>query len=331
MRHDSGMLEFRGLDEVPADFGPSAVTIGKFDGVHLGHRDVFRQLCERADAAGLIPTVVTFDRNPLAVLKPELAPPALTSAAQQSELVAAAGLAAVLVLEFTPEVAKLSPEEFVRRVLVDTLHVRLVLAGSDFRFGHRGAGDLDGLRALGQRLGFEVATLEDLVVGEGGEPRRVSSTWIRELLGEGRVRDAATLLGRAPTIRSRVVHGEQRGRELGYPTANLDPAIEGMLPLDGVYAAWATVDGTRYAAAVSIGNNPTFDGIPQHQVEAHLLDQKLDLYDHTIELAFVDYVRPMNRFEGVDALVAQLQVDEQTIRRILAAEPAQAPGTPARP
>lgn len=327
----TGMLEFDGLDAVPSDFGPSAVTIGKFDGVHLGHRDVFRQLCERADAAGLIPTVVTFDRNPLEVLRPESAPPALTSAAQQSELLAQAGLAAMLVLEFTPEVAKLSPEEFVRSVLVDTLHARLVLAGSDFRFGYRGAGDLEGLRALGEKLGFEVATLADLVVGEGGEPRRVSSTWIRELLGEGRVRDAATLLGRRPSIRSRVVPGEQRGRELGYPTANLDPDVEGLLPADGVYAAWATVDGRRYGAAVSIGNNPTFDGIPQHQVEAHLLDEKLDLYGRTLELEFVDYVRPMNKFAGVDALVAQLQVDEQRIRAILAADTAQAPGTPARP
>jgi riboflavin kinase / FMN adenylyltransferase len=327
MTQDVTMLSFDGLAAVPADFGPSAVTIGKFDGVHLGHRDVFRQLCERADAAGLTPTVVTFDRNPLAVIHPELAPPPLTSPAQQSELLAGAGLAAMLVLEFTPEVAKLSPEEFVRQVLVDTLHAKLVLAGSDFRFGYRGAGDLDGLRALGERLGFAVATLEDLVVGEGGEPRRVSSTWIRELLGEGRVRDAATLLGRQPSIRSRVVHGEQRGRELGYPTANLDPQLEGFLPLDGVYAAWAYVDGQRYGAAVSIGNNPTFDSIPQHQVEAHLLDQKLDLYDRTIEIGFVDYVRPMNRFEGVDALVTQLQLDEQTIRGILA----QDPGTGPRP
>jgi riboflavin kinase/FMN adenylyltransferase len=219
-------------------------------------------------------------------------------------------------LPFTPELARLSPESFVRRVLVDTLHARLVLAGQDFRFGDRGAGDLAALRGLGAAHGFEVQTLDDF----DADGRRVSSTWIRELLSEGRVREAAHLLGRLPSIRSRVVHGEQRGRQLGYPTANLDPDLEGMLPLDGVYAAWALVDGVRYGAAVSIGNNPTFDNVPQHQVEAHLFDQKLDLYGRTLTVEFVEYIRPMNRFAGVDALVAQLQADERRIRELLAVE-----------
>lgn len=313
---------YRTLDAVPAGFGPSAVTVGKFDGLHLGHRDVLRQLCDRADADGLVPTLVTFDRNPLALLAPEKAPVPLASPSQNVELFEAAGVAAVLMLEFDTALAHLSPEDFVRSILVDTLHASVVLAGSDFRFGDRGAGNLEALRAFGESYGFEVVAIDDFHVDD----RRVSSTWVRELLAEGRVRDAARLLGREPSIRSRVVHGEQRGRELGYPTANLDPDLEGMLPLDGVYAAWATVDGTRYGAAVSIGNNPTFEGIPQHQVEAHLLDQKLDLYDKTIELAFVEYIRPMNKFEGVDALVAQLQADEQTIRAVLQAE-----GTGPRP
>lgn len=314
------MQTFSSLAEVPPAFGPSAVTVGKFDGVHLGHRDVIRQLCDRARGAGLIPAVVTFDRNPLAVIRPDEAPPALVSPAQKAELLGAAGIAAVLMLEFTPEVAALSPEEFVRRVLVDALHARVVLAGTDFRFGDRRAGDLVALRGYGERFGFEVAVIEDLLLDDGGAPRRASSTWVRELTLQGRVREAAAVLGRAPSIRSRVVHGQQRGRELGYPTANLDPAVEGLLPLDGVYAAWAHVDGTRYGAAVSIGNNPTFEGVPQHQVEAHLLDQRLDLYGRPIELEFIEYIRPMNRFEGVDALVAQLRADERRIREILTAE-----------
>lgn len=322
------MQLYRTRGSVPEGFGPSVVTVGKFDGLHLGHRDVLRQLCALADAHDLVPTVVTFDRNPLATLNPERAPAALVSPDQKIELLEQAGIGAVLMMQFTEEFAHLTPEEFVQRILVDALHAEVVLAGPDFRFGAKGAGDLAALRALGERGGFGVEVIEEFALDVDGTPRRVSSTWVRELLAEGRVREATTLLARPPSIRSRVVHGEQRGRELGYPTANLDPAIEGMLPLDGVYAAWAVVDGTRYGAAVSIGNNPTFDGIPQHQVEAHLLDQRLDLYGATIELQFVEYIRPMQKFAGVDALVAQLQADEQRIRSVLAA---QEPGTPARP
>jgi riboflavin kinase / FMN adenylyltransferase len=309
---------YDGLEAVPADFGPSAVTIGKFDGIHVGHRGVFSQLCERADAAGLVPTVVTFDRHPLSLIRPDKAPPVLVSRAQQAELLEDAGIAVTVMVAFTPEFAALSPEEFVRRVLVGVLHAKVVMAGSDFRFGENGTGDLESLRRFGARYGFEVVLIDDVHRSDGGAERRASSTWIRELIGTGRVREAGVLLGRPPSIRSTVVRGEQRGRELGYPTANLDPAIEGLLPVDGVYAAWAMVDGIRYAAAVSVGNNPTFDGIPEHQVEAHLLDQKIDLYGTTIEVGFVDFVRPMQKFDSVEELVLQLQADEKRIREILA-------------
>lgn len=322
------MQLYRSLDAIPADFGPSAVAVGKFDGLHLGHRAMFRQMREHCAAGGLVPTVLTFDRNPLATVRPDVAPPMLASPAQRSELLDDAQLAAELMMAFTPEFAALTPEQFVTRVLVDALHVKVVFAGADFRFGDKGSGDLAALRDFGERFGFDVVVIDDLLLDDDtGTPRRVSSTWVRDLIAAGRVREAAVLLGHPPTVRSTVVTGEQRGRELGYPTANLDPAVEGMLPLDGVYAAWATVEGQRYGAAVSIGNNPTFDGIPQHQVEAHLLDQSIDLYGKTIELGFVDYIRPMQKFDGVDALVAQLQADEQRIRAVLAQEP----GTPPRP
>ena len=310
---------YDGLEAVPADFGPSAVTIGKFDGMHVGHRGVFAQLCDRADAASLVPTVVTFDRNPLSLIRPDKAPQALVSRAQKTELLEDAGIAVTVMLAFTPEFAALSPAEFVRRVLVDALHAKIVMAGTDFRFGENGTGDLEALRRFGAQYGFEVVPIDDVHLDDGGEERRASSTWARELIGEGRVREAGDLLGRPPTIRSQVVSGEKRGRELGYPTANLDPAIEGLLPVDGVYAAWATVDGIRYGAAVSVGNNPTFDGIPEHQVEAHLLDQKIELYGKTIEIGFVEHVRPMQKFDSVEALVAQMQADEKRIREILAA------------
>ncbi len=313
------MKFYDGLDKVPSGFGPSAVSVGKFDGIHLGHRGVFAQLCDRADAAGLVPTVVTFDRNPLSLIRPDKAPPMLVSRAQKAELLADSGIAVTVMLAFTPEFAALSPENFVRRVLVDTLNAKIVLAGSDFRFGENGTGDLEALRRFGALYGFEVVLIEDVHRDDGGVERRASSSWIRELMAEGRVREVGDLLGRPPTIRSKVVHGKERGRELGYPTANLDPAIEGLLPADGVYAAWATVDGVRYGAAVSVGNNPTFDGIPQHQVEAHLLDQRLELYGKTIELGFVDHLRSMRKFDSVEELVGQMNADETRIREILAA------------
>ncbi|AYF98869.1 bifunctional riboflavin kinase/FAD synthetase [Protaetiibacter intestinalis] len=319
------MQFFASLGEVPADFGPSAVTIGKFDGVHTGHRAVLRRLADVAAERGLHSVAVTFDRHPLSLLAPAFCPAPLVSNPQKRELLADAGVDATLMLTFDQALADLEPTEFVRRVLVDGLGARVVLAGSDFRFGRKGAGDVELLRELGAAHGFEVVLIDDVRTGEDradAAERRASSTWVREALDAGRVVEAGRVLGRYPTVRSVVVAGERRGRELGYPTANLDPErLEGFLPADGVYAAWATVDGHRYPAAVSIGNNPTFDGVPQHQAEAHLLDVDLDLYGRTIELAFVDFVRGMEKFDDLDALVAAIRSDADAARRILADAP----------
>ena len=323
------MQFFDGLGEVPAGFGPSAVTIGKFDGLHIGHRSVLRQLREVADGRGLTATVVTFDRNPLQLLAPEKCPDALVGNAQKRRLLAAAGVDATVMLRFDRALADEPPELFIESVLTGALHAQVVLCGADFRFGARGAGDVELLRQAGIDNGFDVVILDDVQVDGVSGSRRASATWVRELLAEGRVREAAALLGRLPSIQSTVVHGAQRGRELGYPTANLAATIEGYLPADGVYATWAVVDGVSYASATSIGNNPTFDGIPQHQVETHLFDQKLDLYDRPIELQFVEYLRPMNKFESVDALVEQLRSDDARIRAILATEAS--PAEPAHP
>jgi riboflavin kinase/FMN adenylyltransferase len=310
------MLLFNGLAEVPAGFGPSAVTIGKFDGVHLGHRGVIAQLTSLAAARDLEPTVVTFDRHPMALLRPEVCPESLVSNTQRADLLAATDVAATLVLEFTRELSELEPAEFVGRILQNALGARLVLVGADFRFGHRGAGTIDTLRDLATEHDFEVALLDDVRI----DGARVSSTKIREHLSAGEVRAAATLLGRYPRVRSTVIHGDAIGREIGFPTANLDPAIEGFLPADGVYAAWAWIDGKRYGAAVSIGNNPTFDGIPARRTEAHLLDASVDAYDKAIEIDFVEYVRPMVKFDGLDSLAAALSADVDRIRALLAAE-----------
>lgn len=309
------MRTFEGLARVPAGFGPSAVTIGKFDGVHQGHRAVISRLRTVADADALLSVVVTFDRNPLALLAPDKCPEALVSVRQKLGLLATTGIDAALILPFDRALASLPPEEFVRRVLVDALGARVVLVGSDFRFGSRGAGDVAMLELLGRELGFTVEIIDD--VRPEGE-RRVSSTWVRELLADGDVRHAGLLLGHAPTVSGIVVHGAARGRELGFPTANLSPDSEGLIPADGVYAGWLTDAGTRYPAAISVGDNPTFEGVPRKQVEAYVLDRELDLYDRLVEIEFVDRIRGMVAFDSIDALIERMHVDVEVAREMLA-------------
>jgi len=310
--------------EVPADFGPSVVAIGKFDGVHSGHRAILARA--RVDAAGSAARVVavTFDRNPLALLRPEACPEDLIGVHQKVQLLAETGIDATLVLRFDEDLASLTAREFVQRVLVDALHVRTVLVGADFRFGRGGAGNPELLRELGREYGFDVDVIDDVrAIGAG---RRVSSTWIRELLAQGDGETAAKLLGRPASVWGEVVHGLKRGRELGYPTANLASDHEGFVPADGVYAGWLIDEGsadglrsgTRYPAAISIGLNPHFDDVSVRQVEAYVLDETdLDLYGHRVEVQFVRRVRGMAAFEGIDALVAQIADDVARVRAAL--------------
>jgi len=308
------MKFYPSLGDVPAGFGPSAVTIGKFDGVHSGHRSVIARLRQEAAAAGLVSTVLTFDRHPLALLSPGSHPESLTSNDQKRAVLETTGIDALVMIEFTYDFSLKEPEDFVTDVLVAALHAKLVFVGPDFRFGHRGLGTVELLKRLGHLHGFEVRMIE--AVRPLGD-RVISSTWIRDLLAEGRVAEAATLLERQASVRGIVVHGERRGRQLGYPTANLARAVEGFVPADGVYAAYATVDGRTIPAAVSIGNNPTFVGVPDKQIEAHLLDEDLDLYGKTMEIAFVEYIRGMEKFASVGELVAQMTLDEARVRELL--------------
>ena len=308
------MKTFKGVDGVPAGFGPSAVTIGKFDGVHQGHRAVIDRIRSIAENDGLKAVVVTFDRNPLALLAPEKCPDSLVSVRQKLELLATTGVDATLLLPFDRALASVPATEFVERVLVDGLNARAVLVGSDFRYGARGAGDVDLLVDLGAKFGFTVEIVDD--VRPEGE-RRVSSTWIRELLAEGDVRHATRLLGHGPTVSGIVVHGAARGRELGFPTANLTPESEGLIPADGVYAGWLTDAGTRYPAAISVGDNPTFEGVPKKQVEAYVLDRELDLYDHLVDVEFVDRIRGMVAFTSIPDLIETIRDDVDRIRIIL--------------
>lgn len=312
------MQTFSSPSEVPAGFGPSAVTIGKFDGMHRGHRAVISRLLGIAAERGLTSTVMTFDRNPLSLLKPEACPPALASNQQKLESLAEAGVDATLLVHFDRDFSAIPASAFMQHILVDALGAAVLLVGNDFRFGQGGTGDVGTLRDFAATRGIEVLVIEDVMI-RGSE--RVSSTSVRELVLSGRVAEAAELLGAPHRIRATVVHGAHRGRTLGYPTANLSPELEGLVPADGVYAAWLTVDGVRYPSAVSVGNNPTFDGVPEKQVEAHALDANPDLYNRLAELAFVDVVRGMRTFDSVDALIAQMGDDELRVRSILGLAP----------
>lgn len=316
------MIVFRGPADVPEDFGPTAVAIGKFDGVHAGHRAVIERLNDAAETAGGRSVAVTFDRNPLAVLRPDRCPENVVTVDRKLELLGELGIDAAMVLTFDAELAGRSAEDFVVDILVDALHVSRVLVGKDFRFGRGGAGTPELLRTLGPRHGFSVEVVDDVYLP--GSSRRVSSTWIRELLTEGDVTEAARVLGRYPDVRGVVVHGLKRGRELGFPTANLSPIVGAFVPADGVYAGWL-VDhdtGIRHPSAISVGTNPTFDDVAERQVEAHVLGETgLDLYGHDVTVEFVRRLRGMVAFEGIEKLAAQIATDVADAERVLVEHP----------
>ncbi|QDE34568.1 bifunctional riboflavin kinase/FAD synthetase [Microbacterium foliorum] len=304
------MIVFRDPSDVPDGFGPSAVAIGKFDGVHAGHRAVIRRLKEIAAQSGVRAVAVTFDRNPLAVLRPDRCPENVVTVERKLELLGELELDATLLLTFDEELAARSAEDFVASILTGALHVSTVLVGRDFRFGRGGAGDPELLRELGPRYGFTVEVVDDVFLDGSG--RRVSSTWIRELLMAGDVTAAARVLDRNVDVRGEVVHGLKRGRELGFPTANLSASVDSFVPADGVYAGWL-VDhetGLRHRAAISVGTNPTFDDVLERQVEAHVIGETdLDLYGHDVTVEFVERLRGMVAFEGIEKLKAQMATD----------------------
>ncbi|GAB2682940.1 bifunctional riboflavin kinase/FAD synthetase [Thalassiella azotivora] len=327
------MERWNDLSEVPADHGPSVVAIGNFDGVHRGHRSVLGRLVGEARSRGAAAVAITFDPHPLHVLRPEQAPPIITGLEHRAALMAETGLDAVLVMRFTHELAGWSPERFVADVIVRALGASAVVVGHDIRFGHRNSGDLGTMQELGREHGFDVVVLEDVLgpvaghVSEEETHRRWSSSWTRELIAAGEVAAAAEVLGRPHRVSGTVVHGDHRGRELGYPTANLGPDSEGMVPADGVYAGRLVRlglpdgdPGRVLPAAVSIGTNPTFDGT-QRRVEAYVLDRDdLDLYGEQVAVDFVDRLRETLRFDGVQALVAQMAQDVERCRQVLAAD-----------
>ncbi|WP_185994962.1 bifunctional riboflavin kinase/FAD synthetase [Nocardioides campestrisoli] len=310
------MQIWRSVEEVPADLGPTVVTIGNFDGVHRGHQHVLQRARAAAERLGVEQVVaVTFDPHPMAVLRPEHAPPTLTSIPSRADLLAQSRVDGLLVVPFDREVAGWSPETFVERIIVDALGARAVVVGANFRFGHKAAGDVALLAEEGRRHGFET----EGVALDGG-PQVWSSTYVRHCLATGDVAGAAEALGRLHTVRGTVVRGDQRGRELGFPTANVPTRAEEAAPADGVYAGWLTRQdtGERFPAAISVGTNPTFAGERARRVESYVLDRDdLELYGVEVEVAFVERLRGMVAFEGIEALIATMHDDVRRAHEVL--------------
>ena len=285
----------------------TAVTIGAYDGVHRGHQFVIGQLRRLAADGGLATVVLTFDRHPAAVVRPESAPLLLTDLDQKLEILASTGVDFTVVLPFDQARSQEEPEDFVRSVLVEGLRARVVVVGEDFHFGRRRRGNVALLREMGASLGFEVAHVPLL---EG-----ISSTAVRRLLDAGDVVAAAELLGRPHEVRGVVERGDQRGRELGYPTANVAVPGDILLPAPGIYAGWY---GGDRAAAISVGRRPTFhDGGSPVVLEAYLLDFDGDLYGQQARVSFVRRLRDEERYDSIEALVAQMALDVEATRSAL--------------
>ncbi|QWC85372.1 bifunctional riboflavin kinase/FAD synthetase [Nocardioidaceae bacterium] len=317
------MQLWRDLEEVPGatELGRTVVTIGNFDGVHRGHRAVVRRARAVATDVG-VPRVVavTFDPHPFAVLRPDHAPVQLTRIDERATLLHDAGVDDVLAVPFTKDLAAYSPERFVEEILVDTLHAAAVVVGANFRFGRKASGDTATLVELGATHDFVVEAV-DL---DGG-PQVWSSTYVRTCLAAGDVTGAAEALGRPVTVTGPVERGDQRGRDLGYPTANV--AASGAVPADGVYAGWLHgVEDRPLPAAVSVGTNPTFEGERERRVEAYVLDRDdLELYDRTVTVEMVQKVRGMARFDGVEELLEAMAGDVARTRQALGLDPTDHP------
>jgi riboflavin kinase/FMN adenylyltransferase len=300
----------------------TAVTIGVFDGVHLGHRHVIAEARRLAAELGAKSAVVTFDRHPAAVVRPDSAPALLTDLDQRLELLASTGVDFALVVHFDEERSRETAEDFVRRELVECLRAKAVVVGADFHFGHGRRGDVALLQAMGQEHGFEVDGLQ-LMASAAADARVVSSTAIRSALAAGDVDGSNRMLGRPHEVRGTVQAGDRRGRELGFPTANVGVPEEILLPADGIYAGWyLRPDGVALPAAISLGRRPTFyDDQKYSLLEAHILDFDGDLYGETARVRFVARLRGEEKFGSLEALVAQIEADVARARDLLYADP----------
>lgn len=293
-------------------FGNTAVAIGKFDAIHLGHRQILHELVQISHDQDLVPAVITFDRHPNQLLEPTQVPLEINSSAQRYEKLRDLGVEAVLTLEFNSELAALSPQEFVNRYLI-AVSAKVVLVGEGFRFANKGEGDVAKLRELGVTAGFRVIEVPSVLLAD----RVVSSTLIRDLLAQGKVSAAGFLLGEPHSVRGVIEHGRKLGRTIGFPTANFSRLSEGMLPQDGVYAGYLEVDGNLYPAAHSVGTNDSVAEVPR-LLESHVMGRDdLNLYDKVCTATFIEQVRPWSKFASLELLIEQIAKDVQDCREIL--------------
>lgn len=305
------MKIFHSPAEVPADFGPSVVTIGNFDGVHAGHSEIMRRVVAVARERGLVSAVLTFDPHPARVLAPDRAPRLIGTVPQRLRRLAKEGIDAALLLPFSLEFAKLSPEEFVEQILVGTLRTRCVLVGEDFRFGFRQSGNIGTLRELGERFGFDLLPVP-AIAGKGD---RISSTRIRNLVAAGRVTDACRMMGSPFALEGKVVSGQGIGSKKTVPTLNLAPENE-LLPKTGVYVTRTrdAASGQEWRSITNVGYRPTFDG-EGLTVETFLLDPPPDRTPERIEVTFLAYVRGERKFDTPELLKAQILRDVGAAQR----------------
>ncbi len=318
------MLRWRGLEATPGDLGRTVVTIGMYDGVHRGHQTLIGAAVARAHALERPCLLLTFDPHPAEVIRPGSHPAILTSMDRKAELVAELGVDAMCVLPFTQDFMRLSPETFTHTVLVEHLHAAQVVIGKNFTYGHRAAGTVDTLVAEGRRFGFSVEGVPLANVGADlGEEVTISSTYIRAVVAAGDMDSAARALGRLHRVDGVVVRGDRRGRDLGYPTANVECPPFTAIPADGVYAGHLVTrdprsgaSRERFPAAISVGTNPTFQG-SRRTVEAFVLDYDGDLYGEHVGVEFAARLRPMAAFPDVAALVTAMDKDVADTRRIL--------------
>ncbi|MEY4450678.1 MAG: hypothetical protein RLZZ304_1053 [Actinomycetota bacterium] len=307
------MERWSSCGEVNPDFADSVVTIGKFDGVHLGHQTLIHEALTIAEEHSLATIVLTFDRNPAELLAGASPTAPLTGPNQKAELIESLGVDALITLTFDEALANMPAEQFIDEILVDALRARAIVVGQGFRFGAGGEGDVALLRLMGMERGFVVREVRHAEVAG----RKISSTAIRAALDAGDVAAAAAMLGRNHRVRGLIEHGKKLGRTIGFPTANMSRSAEGYLPLDAVYSGWLRVcnpSGAAMPAALSVGINETFEAVPR-VLEAYVLDRDdLDLYDLEVELEFVEFVRPTLKFDSIEALIVAIHDDVSKVR-----------------